>query len=110
MVCRAELRGLAKRNDDFARAGARIVSITADTSDAARSLADKLPFPVLPDPDLEVTRQYTAVHTQGGPRGTDVARPTTVVVGMDGRVRAVTMYDDIRLRPDPEDLLKTLKP
>jgi peroxiredoxin len=39
-----------------------------------------------------------------------VARPATVVVGKDGKVQSVTQYDDIRLRPDPEDLLRILRP
>lgn len=82
----------------------------ADSSDRARQLAETLPFPLLSDPDLKVTRKYTAIHAQGGPGKTDVARPATIVVGEDGKVRSVTMYDDIRLRPDPEDLLRILRP
>jgi peroxiredoxin len=68
-----------------------------------------LPFPILRDADLAVTRRYGTVHPKGGPGNADIPEPTTVIVGRDGKVLWVNQYPDIRTRPDPEDLLRILR-
>jgi peroxiredoxin len=69
----------------------------------------KLPFPVLSDPDLAVTKLYAGVHPKAGPGGSDQARPTTVIVGKDGAVKWVNQYDEVRSRPDPAELAAVLR-
>jgi peroxiredoxin len=88
-----------------------VVAITRDpvetTSRAATRLG--LPFPVLSDPDLALIGSLGLIHPRAGPGGSDVARPATYVIGRDGVVRWMHAATNIRVRPDPADVLAAVR-
>jgi peroxiredoxin len=65
-----------------------------------------MPFPIVHDQTLELTKRFTELHPKGGPGDSDITRPTTVVIGKNGKIKFVSVYDNIRHRPDPDDLLR----
>ena len=68
-----------------------------------------LPFPLLSDPDLEVTRKYGLVHARGY-LGHDVPRPTTILISKGDRViRWIHAADHIRNRPTPDEIFEQLR-
>jgi peroxiredoxin len=68
----------------------------------------ELPFPVLSDPGLTVTRFYGLVHEKGA-LFSDVPRPTTILVGADGVIRWIHAPRNIRSRPTPEEIFEELR-
>jgi peroxiredoxin len=102
----AELKGLGSRLDDFKAAGAYVVAVSAQTPEENAAMG--LPFPVLSDPDLEVTERYGLVHPKGY-LGKDAPRPATIVIDTGGTIRWVGATDNLRYRPAPEDLLARLR-
>lgn len=67
-----------------------------------------LPFPVLSDPDLEVTKQYGLLHEKGL-LFKDVPRPTTILVGEDRSVRWIRAAENVRLRPTVDEVIEQLR-
>ncbi len=66
---------------------------------------ERFAFIVLSDPDLGQTRSLGMVHPKAGPDGKDVARPATYVIGRDGTVKWFHTAGNIRVRPDPMEVL-----
>jgi len=64
---------------------------------------------VLSDPELEQAKSLGMVHPKAGPGGKDVARPATYVIGRDGIVRWFHTAGNIRVRPDPLEVLGAAK-
>ncbi len=64
-------------------------------------------FALLSDADLEATRAYGLLHTDGGLEG-DIARPAVLIVDGDGRVAWRHLTDDWRVRPRAGELLEAL--
>ena len=60
MQCRSHVAQLGRMNEEFDRAGARILIILGDTPEHARKYAQalKVPFPVLADPDRAIYHLY----------------------------------------------------
>jgi peroxiredoxin len=95
----------------LAKNGAAVAVVSVDPLDVSRKLVEdmKLPYPILRDADLAVSRRYAGLHPKGGPGETDIPRPTTLIIGKDGKVRSISQYSDARTRPDPEDLIRVIK-
>lgn len=97
-----ELRGLGAKIEDFKKAGATLVAISAGTPEENREL--KAPFPVLSDADFALIRKLGMLHEKAyGDR--DASRPGTYVVDRDGRVRWFRTSSEVRTRPDPAEIL-----
>lgn len=92
---------------DFKDADVQIVAIGPQGAEESKSLG--LPFRVLSDPGLEVTKLYGLVHP-GGYLGRDVPRPTTVLVHTDGTVRWIRAARQVRTRPTPDEVLEKIRP
>jgi peroxiredoxin len=56
-----QLRSLAKAIHEFDQAGAKVLAVSADSPQKARAVhaQERLPFPLLHDPDNALARQYT---------------------------------------------------
>ncbi len=67
-----------------------------------------LAFPILSDPDLRVIDAYGLRHQGGGPDGHDIARSASVLIDPDGIVRWVFVTRNVRVRPTPSLILRTL--
>jgi peroxiredoxin len=87
------------------RAGASLVAVSADTDEESAALAEKLAlrFPLVSDPDLEVTSAFGLRQA-----GKDVALPAAYVLDAERRVLWRSVGTSIVERPTLEDLLRSL--
>ena len=101
------MRGIQKQLTEFEAAGVRPVAISVDSPEESRQLIQKTgyTFPVLSDPNLDVTRLYDLLHHGAGPNGHDVARPAEFLVDSSGTVRWVNFTEDIRVRARADEML-----
>lgn len=83
-----------------------VVAVGPQPPEAARALG--LPFPVLSDASLEVTRRYGLLHPRGF-MGRDAPRPAMILVGPDRIVRWLRPAPDVRTRPAPEEIFEALR-
>jgi peroxiredoxin len=107
----SELQGLGAITHELEATGAEILAISPDPNERSQQLADRLRvnYRFLADPDLAVTRRLGLVHRGGGPGGTDVPRPATVVVDRQGVVRWAFFADNVQVRPDPREVLRAVR-
>jgi peroxiredoxin len=66
-----------------------------------------LTFPLLSDPKEKAVRTYDLLHTRGGPKGVNIARPAEFLIDPTGRVRWVNLTDDVRVRARGDQVLRT---
>jgi len=106
LACRAALRGLLPKLEDFRNSRVAVVAVGPMTP--AEAKAFDLPFPVLSDPDLEATKKYGLVHEKGL-MNKDVPRPTTLLIDKERKIRWMRAETSVRIRPDPEEVFEQLK-
>jgi peroxiredoxin len=76
------------------------------TPEQAKAMA--LPFPVLSDLELAAAKKYGLLHEKGY-MFQDVARPTTIVIGEDRRIRWMRPSDHVRIRPAVDEIFDELR-
>jgi peroxiredoxin len=106
LICRAALRGLLPKLEDFKSSNVTVVAVGPMTPAEAKGF--DLPFPVLSDPDLATTKKYGLVHEKGM-MGKDVPRPSTLLLDKERRIRWMRAETSVRIRPDPEEIFEQLK-
>ena len=106
LICRASLRGLLAKLEDFRNSRVEVIAVGPVTPEEAKAF--DLPFPVLSDPDLEATKKYGLVHEKGL-MNKDVPRPTTMLIDKDRQIRWMRAETSMRTRPDPEEIFEQLK-
>ncbi len=82
MVCTKEACSFRDSNDDFIKAGARVIGINSGSVASHKSFMDhyNLPFTLLSDPENKVLKQF-------GVKGAFfLTGRTTYVVGLDGKI------------------------
>src|SRR5204863_231358 len=94
------------RWQDFQTSGVSLVAVGKVTPGQAKSL--ELPFPVLSDLDLEAAKKYGLVHEKGY-LFQDAARPTTLLLGDDRRIRWMRPSDHVRIRPTVDEIFEELR-
>ena len=84
--------------------------MSPDSNRRSQELADRLgvSYRFLADTNLAVTRRLGLVHPGGGPGGTDVPRPATVVIDRAGVVRWTAFGNNIQSRPAPRAVLRAV--
>ena len=94
--CTTEMQTFAEQYDSLFGPDVILVGINGDSLETHRRFAARLglPFRLLSDADLRVTRKYGSYDGSGRPRR------TVFVVGPDGRVRYRDLQFDAR---DPKD-------
>jgi peroxiredoxin len=128
--CSLELQALGERLDDFAAAGAGVVSISPEKAEHTVALAEReqLGFPVLIDAHQEAGRAFEVVFTAPaavkdlyvGKWGFDLSRqtadgswdlpiPATFVLDADLVVRAAWVDSNYMRRTDPDDILAAVQ-
>ncbi len=106
-VCRAGLRGLKERYEDFVNSRVTVIAVGPVTP--AEAKAFELPFPVLCDTELEATKKYGLLHEKGL-LGKDVPRPTVLLVNKGDRViKWMRAEDNYRTRPAPDEIFEQLR-
>jgi peroxiredoxin len=87
-----------------------VLALSPDSNKRSQELADRLGvnYRFLADTDLAVTRRLGLVHPGGGPGGTDVPRPATVVIDRAGVVRWTAFGSNIQSRPAPRAVLRAV--
>ncbi len=100
----SELRGLGVIHEELAKRGGGVIAISVDTPEESKRVVErnKLPFPILSDPDLAVIDAYGLRHAGGGPDGGDIAIPAHFLIGAEGRIRWKRVASRIQDRSDPE--------
>jgi peroxiredoxin len=95
---------------DLDALGVRVWAISADGLEDARKMADDVPqFAVISDPDAAMIKAFGVLHSGGGPKGTDIAYPTHVVVDGTGVIRDIWRAPRNTDRRLPEDVIATLR-
>jgi len=104
----SELRGLGAINDELEKAGVKIVAISTDSPKAASRVVtkNKLPFPILSDPERRTIGAYGLVHQGGGPGNADISLPAHILIGRDGRILWLRIAKLIQDRPSPDETLQ----
>jgi len=107
-MCNSEFRGFQRQLSEFDKRGIRIVAISVDAPEESRRMAQKLgiTFPLLSDPKNEVTRKYDLLHTGGGPKASDIARPAEFLIDSAGSVLWVNLTESAVVRARPAQVLK----
>ena len=107
----AELQGLGATLSEAERAGIEVVAVSPDDNAQSQRLADglRLNYRFVADRDLAVTRRFGLIHRGGGPGGSDVPRPATVLLDRDGVVRWAWLSDNYQVRPDPRDVARAVR-
>lgn len=106
LVCRAALRGLLPKLEDFKNSKVSVVAVGPMTPEEAKAF--DLPFPVLSDPDLATTKKYGLLHEKGL-MNKDVPRPTTMLLDKERKIVWMRAETSLRTRPDPEEIVEQLK-
>jgi peroxiredoxin len=106
LACRAALRGLRPRLEDFKNSRVSVVAVGPMTPEEAKEFG--LAFPVLSDPDLKTSAKYGLVHEKGM-LGKDVPRPTTLLIDKDRKIRWMRAETSVRVRPDPDEIFELLR-
>lgn len=100
-VCTAEMCAIRDRFDRFEGLDARVFGISVDSpfvTDRFRS-DEGLPFPLLSDFNRDAARAYGVLYDDYfGLK--DVAKRSVFVIGRDGLVHRVWIYEDSGVEPD----------
>lgn len=88
----------------------QIVAISVDPSAVTRDLCQKQGYTYifLSDEKLDVIRRYDLLHHDGGPHGSDIARPGEFLIDSTGTIRWLNLTEDLRVRARPEQILAVL--
>jgi peroxiredoxin len=102
------LRSFQKRIADFDARGIRVAAISTDTPEVNRRHCQRFGFTYtfLSDPKAEAIRRYDLLHAQGGPKGTDIARPAEFLLDASGTIRWVNLTESVTVRARPDQALK----
>ncbi|GMU81186.1 MAG: hypothetical protein AMXMBFR47_10570 [Planctomycetota bacterium] len=93
------------------RRGGRLLAVSVDSPERSRQVVERfrLPFPILADEERDVIRAYGLVHAGGAPDGGDIAIPTLMLLGTDGRVLWRRVAPNVMDRLDPAEALAAVR-
>lgn len=89
----------------FTEYNAQVLGVSVDDADSHKSFKEKesLNFPLLADPDKEVTKRYGVLNQIG------LASRTTFVIGKDGKIKKIFVkVDPTENYKDVLEILKTM--
>lgn len=107
----AELRGLGAINDELSNLGVKIVAVSVDPPKQSHRVVERhnLPFPILADEQLTLTRSLGLLHASAGPDGSDIALPAHVLIDKEGRIRWKYVADRIQNRLPVDRVLESVR-
>jgi peroxiredoxin len=104
-----ELGELERNHAEFAARGVRVVVISNDVHEAARSTQADFPhLKVVSDADENLARAIEVIHPRAGQNGEDTNAPTTLLVDGKGAVRWIRRPRNIMSRLSPQELLAAI--
>jgi peroxiredoxin len=102
-----ELGQLERRHADFEKRDTRVVVVSIDGPDDARRTQEDFPhLLVLADHDRGLSQAAGLIDPGAAPDGSDVDRPTTVLVDRGGTVRWVYRSPAVIARLSPDEVLQ----
>jgi peroxiredoxin len=103
--CNGQLASYARQFDEFERRGAQLAGISVDPPPNNARMVGKLllPFPLLSDPEGEVSRRYGLWNADES-----LAVPSVVVVDQAAEVRYLYSGRDLAARPEDDEIFATL--
>jgi peroxiredoxin len=102
------LRSIEQNLGKLREARIHAVAISVDSPETSRNLAadQGYTFPILSDPEAEVTGRYDLVHVGGGISGENIARPAELLIDTSGTVRWLNLTENYWVRARPEQILE----
>ena len=87
-----------------------MAAISVDTPEINRRQIQKLGFRfiLLSDTQAQVIRRYDLLHPEGGPRHTDIARPSEFLIDSTGTILWANLTESVAVRARPKQVLKAL--
>jgi peroxiredoxin len=103
--CNGQLASYARGVEEFEERGVQVAGISVDPPSNNAKMVGKLqlPFPLLSDPEGELTRLYGLWDDEAG-----VAVPSLLVVDQSGEVRYLYSGGDFADRPTDDEVFATL--
>lgn len=103
------MAGLASLSTEITEAGGRIIAVSPDQPEQNGELIAKLglDFPVLSDPEMEVTDLYGVRHL-AAMGAKDLPYPTTFVIDAAGMLRRRFDNATYQVRPEPRAVTDAL--
>jgi len=104
--CNGQLASYARQFGEFERRGVQLAGITVDPPPNSAGMVGKLqlPFPLLSDPEGELTRLFGLWDTKEG-----VALPSVVIVDQSGEVHYLYKGSDFADRPTDDEVFAGLR-
>lgn len=101
-----ELGELEGHFAEFAQRGTRLVVASVDDQPTTQKTQADFPhLTVIADPERKLTTAFGVTHAGAGPKGEDIAGPTTFLIDRDGVVQWVFRPDRFISRLTPAQLL-----
>lgn len=93
------------------RHGGTLLAVSVDSPETNRKVVErlKLPFPIVSDNEAKAITQFGVLHHRGGRQGQDIAIPSQVLIGTDGRVLWKHVSARIQDRLDPADVIAAVE-
>jgi len=108
-ICPTELEDAAERYDEFKKAGAEILSVSADTAYVHKAWHDQSPsiqkirYPMVADPAAKLCRYFGTYIEENG-----ISLRASFIVDPDGVLRAYEVHDN-SIGRSAEELLRKLQ-
>jgi peroxiredoxin len=104
------LRSFEEQLNQFKSRGVQIVAISVDPAPFTQDLCQKqgYTYTFLSDEKLDAIRRFDLLHHEGGPHGSDIARPGEFLIDSTGTIRWENLTEDLRVRARPEQILTVL--
>lgn len=95
---------------DFNTLGATVIAVCPDPVEEVARVAqsDHLDYTVLSDPELTSVHAYGVFH-EDEPKGRRIPRPSTFVIGRDGKVKYVYVGESPSDRPAISSVLEEVR-
>ncbi len=104
------MRSFEEQLDQFKSRGVQIVAISVDPPEVTREHCRKqgYTYTFLSDEKLDAILRFDLLHHEGGPHGSEIARPGEFLIDSTGTIRWVNLTEDLRVRARPEQILAVL--
>ena len=104
-----ELGELEKNHAEFEKRRVRIVAASVDDQEMARQTQQEFPhLVVLSDAEGKLIKAAEVVHPGAGPKGEDIAAPTTFFIDKQGTVRSLFRPRLVVTRLSAKEVLKAV--
>ncbi len=103
---------LNREKGAFGELGVGVIAISTEGAEDLAKAEKKTgaSFPFVGDPAGRLIDSFGLRHVGGHPlKGTDIARPASVLLGRDGKLLWTSYAENYRVRPTPEATLAAVK-